>query len=170
MKQPLPKGRKYPLKLPPARFWTLFGALAIALFFTLIIALLLLLGRRRPAPSPLPAVLEIIPAITSTSDSMHDAEGSLTGSATVPPIQQGIDFAIGAYVQVTGTGGDGLRLRDRPGLDGNVLLVASEAEVFKLADGPVDMDGYVWWSLVGPFDETRRGWAAENYLVHIQNP
>ena len=77
---------------------------------------------------------------------------------------------VGAYVQVTGTGGDGLRLRDQPGLNGNVLLVASEAEVFRLEDGPVEMDGYTWWSLIGPFDETRRGWGVANYLEIIQNP
>jgi hypothetical protein len=73
-------------------------------------------------------------------------------------------------VQIIGTGGDGLRLRDQPGLDGKVLLLGSEAEVFRVQDGPREVDGYTWWYLVGPFDETRRGWAVANYLQIVQNP
>jgi hypothetical protein len=79
-------------------------------------------------------------------------------------------IAIGAHVQIQGTGGDGLRLRSEPGLNGEILLLGSESEVFRVADGPVDTDGYTWWHLVGPFDETRQGWAVSNYLVVVQNP
>jgi len=50
------------------------------------------------------------------------------------------------------------------------LLLGSEAEVFRVQDGPREVDGYTWWYLVGPFDETRRGWAVANYLQIVQNP
>jgi hypothetical protein len=55
-------------------------------------------------------------------------------------------------------------------LNGNVLLVASEAEVFKVDEGPVEMDEYTWWHLAGPFDDSRQGWAVVNYLEIVQNP
>jgi 23S rRNA (guanosine2251-2'-O)-methyltransferase len=37
-------------------------------------------------------------------------------------------ISLGGYVQIVGTGGDGLRLRDQPGLDGKVLLLGSEGK------------------------------------------
>jgi hypothetical protein len=150
--------------------WIMVGAVAIALFLLLFMAVLLFLGKHRPAPSLEPAILDIIPARTNTPLPISDSAGSPIGSETAPAAQHGIGFATGAYVQVIGTGGDGLRLRDQPGLIGNVLLVANDAEVFRIEDGPVEMDNYTWWSLVGPFDEKRRGWGVDNYLELIQNP
>jgi hypothetical protein len=79
-------------------------------------------------------------------------------------------IALGAHVQILGTGGDGLRLRMEPGLGGQVRLLGSEAEVFRVDDGPVELDGYTWWYLVGPFNERRHGWAVSNFLAVVQNP
>ena len=79
-------------------------------------------------------------------------------------------IATGAYVQITGTGGDGLRLRTEPGLNADVRILGAEAEVFLVQDGPRQVDGYTWWYLVGPYDSTRRGWAVSNYLAVVQNP
>jgi len=148
----------------------IIGGIAIALFLLLLMAVLIFLGGRRPKHAPLPAVLEIIPARTNVPEPTSDSGVVPIGSETAPPPQHGVGLVVGAYVQVKGTGGDGLRLRDQPGLNGNVLLVASEAEVFRLEDGPVEMDDYTWWSLIGPFDETRRGWGVDNFLEVIQNP
>jgi hypothetical protein len=49
-------------------------------------------------------------------------------------------------------------------------MLGVEAEVFQVRDGPRDVDGYVWWFLVAPTDETRGGWAVSNYLAVVQNP
>ena len=73
-------------------------------------------------------------------------------------------------MQITGTGGDGLRLRTEPGLNADVRILGAEAEVFLVQDGPRQVDGYTWWDLVGPYDSTRRGWAVSNYLAVVQNP
>lgn len=101
---------------------------------------------------------------------------TLTGSVPTtaspqepPPPPEGA-ITTGAYVQISGTGGDGLRLRDSPGLQSTILLIGSEAEIFYVADGPVEADGYTWWYLVGPYDENRSGWAVANFLVVVQNP
>lgn len=74
----------------------------------------------------------------------------------------------GMYVQISGTGGDGLRLRKEPGTGTTVMFMGYEAEVFKVMDGPKDADGYVWWYLTAPYDTNRSGWAASNYLTVIE--
>jgi len=81
--------------------------------------------------------------------------------------QNGI--STGMYVQITGTGDAGLNIRSAPGINAEAKILAAESEVFKVIGGPVESDGYVWWQLSAPYDETRQGWAAEKYL-HIINP
>ena len=117
------------------------------------------------------AVMNVIHAPTSTSTVKIVATETISPQATINPedLPPGT-IAAGIYVQINGTGGDGLRLRDEPGLSGNVLLLGNEAEVMKVSDGPVEVDGYIWWFLVAPYDETRQGWAVSNYLVVVQNP
>jgi hypothetical protein len=78
--------------------------------------------------------------------------------------------AKGGFVQVIGTGGDGLRLRSEPGLNGEIRYLGLESEIFRVDDGPTMLDGYTWWLLVAPYDETVRGWAVSNYLKSVPNP
>jgi hypothetical protein len=77
---------------------------------------------------------------------------------------------VGAYVQITGTGGDGLRLRADPGLEGEVRFLALESEIFQVTDGPRQEGDYTWWFLVAPYDDKVKGWAVANYLTIVQNP
>jgi len=81
-----------------------------------------------------------------------------------PPPPPGV-IAVGSYVQVTGTGAVGLRLRSSPGLESKTEFLGMDAEVFKITDGPKEADGYTWWLLVAPYDEARHGWAVANYLI-----
>jgi hypothetical protein len=76
---------------------------------------------------------------------------------------------VGAYVQISGTEKDGLRLRAGPGTSYNQLFLGMEAEVFKVTDGPESANGFSWWYLVAPYDTSRSGWAASDYLVRV-NP
>lgn len=77
-------------------------------------------------------------------------------------------IGVGAYVQVTGTGGAGLRMRAEPGLAGEVNFTALDAEVFLVIDGPVEADGYTWWLLEAPYDASRSGWSAGDFLTPIE--
>ncbi len=79
-------------------------------------------------------------------------------------------IAVGVYVQITGTGGDGLRLRSVPGLTSELLFLGEDAEVFLVRDGPQEANGYTWWYLVAPYDESRAGWAASNFLTVVPPP
>jgi hypothetical protein len=152
--------------------WIIFGALGFGV--ALLVATLLLLSWTRSPQTPssaptavitviaLPTATQILPTPTPTE--------IVTPTATGLPLPPPGDISTDAYVQVTGTGGDGLRLRAGPGLDRDVRLLGSEDEVFLVGDGPSQADGFTWWYLQGPFDASRRGWAVANYLRVVQNP
>jgi hypothetical protein len=73
------------------------------------------------------------------------------------------------YVQISGTSGAGLKIREEPGLKNNMkYFLASESEAFQVIDGPVSQDGLIWWKLVTPYDQKRQGWAAADYLSLIE--
>lgn len=121
--------------------------------------------------APATAVLNIIEAPTITLTPLSStATPSATQSSDVPPPHLAGDLSIGDNVQISGTGGDGLRLRSSPGLQGEVLFLGYEGEVFQISDGPEDSDGYIWWYLIAPYDEKVQGWAVSNYLIILQNP
>ncbi len=149
---------------------------AVGLAFVLLAVILLLFWGTLPAQSNAQAptvVLTVIAAPTSTPTPVTPTV-SLTPSAT-PTLNlspSGDNIQIGAYVQITGTGGDGLRLRKGPGTDYEQIFLGREAEVFLVKDGPKEGSGYTWYYLEAPYDTTRSGWAVANFLqvVASQEP
>jgi hypothetical protein len=79
-------------------------------------------------------------------------------------------IGVGSSVQIFGTEGSGLNIRESPGVSTAVLFVALESEVFEIIDGPIEVDNITWWQLVTPLDSARIGWAASNYLSLVANP
>ena len=75
---------------------------------------------------------------------------------------------INKYVQITGTSGSGLNIRQDPGLNGSLKFLASDQEVFLVTEGPVQKDNLIWWKLVTPYDQGRTGWAVADYLTLIE--
>ena len=154
--------------------WIILGSLFFGV--ALLVALLLLLVLTRPAPVtaglPPTAVVTVIALPTDTPASPTPTpSGPETPTPSAAPLPEPGDVSLGTFVQIAGTGGDGLRLRVEPGLDGQVRLLGLETEVFQVRDGPREVDGFTWWYLVAPFDETRSGWAVSNYLATTtQNP
>ena len=152
--------------------WIIFGAIGFGV--ALLIATLLLLSWTRSSQAPTGASTAVItvialPATTPIIPTSTPIETEPPPATDFPPPAPG-DIAIDAYVKVVGTGGDGLRLRTGPGLDRDVRLLAIEDEVFLVQEGPQQIDGYSWWYLVGPFDDSRHGWAVANFLRVVQNP
>jgi hypothetical protein len=149
----------------------LVGAIVTGVVLTCL-GVAILLGFRGDSSSAAfsTAVLNIIPAPTLTMSPTTAADGGAGATPPIPPSPVPGVISLNAYVQITGTGGTGLRLRSEPGLNGAVKLIGSESEIFIAKDGPRDMDGYTWWYLVGPFDESRAGWAVANYLIVVQGP
>jgi hypothetical protein len=123
----------------------------------------------RPPTAPLSsAEVTLIPGPTSTPLIPPTATVSLlpVPTATALPNQ----IAIGGYVMINGTEGQGLRLRNAPGLQSNLLFLGNDKEVFKVKDGPVLADDLTWWYLEAPYDVTRIGWAAADYLSVVSSP
>jgi hypothetical protein len=110
------------------------------------------------------AAITIIPIPTATSTSIPPTPIFTPTSEPVLGIQ------IGGYVQVTGTEGEGLRLRETPSLNGKIIYLGLEDEVFLVTNGPEDKDGYLWWYLETPLNKTKSGWAVDNFLELAQSP
>lgn len=147
--------------------WVLLGAVLLAGLLTLV-TFIAIGWTQTPQPADVgfvPADLTMIPAPTLTSN----APPTATVNPFAPtPVPTGI--AIGNYVQISGTEGQGLRIRSEPGLDGEFVFLGFDSEVFVVQDGPRVVDGYTWWYLVAPYDETRVGWAASDFLTYIPAP
>jgi hypothetical protein len=89
--------------------------------------------------------------------------------AQLPP-DPGSAIQVGMTVHISGTGGDGLRIRKEPGVNATPLFMGADNEEFIVKDGPQTADNLTWWYIVAPFDEKRQGWAAANYLAPNLNP
>jgi hypothetical protein len=146
-----------------------FGAIGFA--GLLLIVTLVVIGWTSPRFSPdvgfAPADLTMIPAPTHTPDVIPV---SIVDPSLITPTLAPNTIGIGAYVQISGTEGEGLRIRSAPGLNGDTVFFGGESEVFVVRDGSQTADGYTWWYLVAPYDETRAGWAAADFLVVVPSP
>ena len=122
-------------------------------------------GQATPALTivPLPSATEVPPT------PMPSVTPDITATP-VPPPQLGGTFQPGDLVTIFGTGGDGLRLRNQPGLDSTIAFLGVENEVFEVSSGPNPQDGYEWWYLVNPYNPEKAGWAVGNYLRRTDSP
>ncbi len=153
--------------------WTISGAIIVAFILLLTIGIYLSRVRTDKSVSEQPtAVIAIIPAPTGTPTNSPTPDVTGTPQVSIPPSPPPGTLGIGAFVQISGTGGDGLRLRINPGLEFEVAYLGLESEVFQVIDGPQEVDGYSWWLLESPYDDgqKRQGWAVSNYILPIQNP
>jgi hypothetical protein len=142
---------------------------------TLIVALILGVGvvatifmlifYSRPPRTKVVAVTAVLTVIPSNNTVTPTSMQTLPTDQPIftPTVQPG-SIGVGIFVQVSGTGGDGLRLRRGPGLSSEMQFLGLDGELFEVGDGPVDQDGYTWWFVVGSYDETRQGWAASDFL------
>ncbi len=111
-------------------------------------------------PTPLPPTSTALPA----------TETATPTAAAATPRSSGAAMRVGDYVEVPGTGGDGLRLRAAPSVNASINLLAYDSEVFQIRDGPQDADGHTWYDLVSPSDTSRNGWAVADFLQQSTSP
>ncbi len=153
--------------------WVIAGTIAVALLLLCILASVIWLSRPGAAQiEQATAVFNIIPYYTPTAPlpTLGPTSTPQSPQGGVLPSPPPGSIASGGFVQIIGTGGDGLRLRSDPGLNGEIRYLGLESEIFRVDDGPTMMDGYTWWLLVAPYDENVRGWAVSNYLKTVPNP
>lgn len=103
--------------------------------------------------APTPTISPTVPLFTSTPTAVS------IGGVTV-----------GSYVQITGTQGEGLRLRSGPSTSNPMRFVGMDNEVFRVKDGPKTADGFTWWYLEAPYDPSRSGWAASQFFKVVSAP
>jgi len=144
--------------------WVLIGGVLIFTIIGSMVWLIMLIFQPENVKTENPtAVVMIIAAPTST------LYGVVAKSST-PTLQSLNGIQQGVYVQISGTGSDGLKLRAGPGKDYSAHFIGMDAEVFLINDGPVITDGYTWWHLVAPYDQTRNGWAVSEFLQLVATP
>ena len=119
---------------------------------------------------PASAALTLIPAPTSTPRYVAPTLTPVPPTPAASPTTLPGAFALGVYVQISGTEGQGLRLRAQPGLNNPPLFLGYDSEAFLVTDGPQQADGHTWWYLTAPYDQTRSGWAVQDYLSVIPSP
>ena len=153
-------------------FKVILGAILFALcIFAFLLGILWSVKANTIPHAPATALFNIINAPTRTPSALvitpTSTQENLSTQAVPLPASE---INLGDYVQVSGTGGDGLRLHATAGVASKVDYIAIDSEVFLVKDGPIDADGYMWWLLKDPFTENTVGWGVANYLSVIQNP
>jgi len=147
--------------------------LLLSLFISIVIifgifALFMLI----PTPSQLVepvAFVKVIEAPTSTPFLLPTFEPtSAPGSQSGDGQNNGI--FVGGYAQITGTSGDGLSIRSSPGRANSIQFIGLDSELFKVVDGPVDNEGFLWWKVEAPYDSSRTGWCVQDYLSVVVSP
>jgi len=143
--------------------WVILGALAVFLFLVVfwVVVFLLFTPEKVNTANPT-AILMVIPAPTMT------VPPSPTAAVTQPSEGEtgGGEIKKGGYVQVTGTGDAGLRLRSDPGINSSIIFLAKDNETYLVQDGPIEADGYTWW-LLSSTDSSKSGWGVSTFLTVI---
>lgn len=149
---------------------TIALSLGVVLIALVAAAMIFWLPPLATANEPPEAALTLIPGPTSTAQPPSPVPApTSTVTPTLIPLQPN-EMGVGSYVQIVGTEGTGLNIRDNPGLTTNIEFLGYDSEVFIVRDGPMEADGFTWWYLVTPVDESRAGWAAADYLSVVANP
>ncbi len=166
-------GTRPPPPRIPTPVWVFAFILGILLFAFLSVGMLYLLEGQRGAAGPTPtAIIWTVtpspppvasPTPTATEPAVSDEQDIATPT---PPV----DIRIGGYVQVAGTGVQGLSLRQGPGANYARMDVAAEGEIFVVVEGPQTTAGAPWWRIRDPDNEARVWWAIGNYLQPVVHP
>lgn len=148
--------------------WSVLGGIGILILLLVVLGVILRsLASFEAAITEPTAVMLVIAAPTSTPLALPTPQPSPTSRVELSTPAPNAQIKVGDYVQISGTGGDGLRVRSGAGIQNAPLFLGMEAEVFQVTNGPQEADGITWWYLTAPYDENRKGWAASNYLTVI---
>lgn len=147
--------------------WILVSGIGSALLF--FILFLLAIQPQRVIQPVETAQLIVIPGPTETRIVLPEIPPTPTMTPTQVFVTPGADgvIRVGVYVQISGTSGEGLRLRTGPGTENPPRFLGMDSEVFKVIGGPEERGGYTWWHLEAPYDQNRNGWAVSNYLAVV---
>jgi hypothetical protein len=128
-----------------------------------------------PTPTPIFVVITSTPTLGAEAEEPQTEEtpaeaGETPGAqpTALPPLPTKTpapsQIGIGSTIVITGTEGDGLAIRQGPGVDYSYFFVGNDGDTFVVEDGPREADGYTWWYIVDPADPNRAGWAVEAFM------
>jgi hypothetical protein len=140
----------------------ILGGLALGLLF-LVVSLNRISGGSNVLEPDITVIMSPTGTPTRIPSSSEEAKPDLTPTGSQGAVS-GADFTIGDFVEVFGTGGQGLSIRNEPGLSSVVVSYGLDDEIYEIKGGPVDVDGFVWWYLVNPYDKAKQGWGVGTYL------
>jgi hypothetical protein len=128
-----------------------------------------------PSPSPIFQIITATPTLgadpndpTNAPLETAPAVQPTIGFESSPTLPGGAPVTIGSLVQVAGTEGFGVAVRQGPATSYSYFFVAQDGDVFTVLDGPREADGYVWWEVSDPNDPDRSGWVVEDYLEVLE--
>ncbi len=151
----------------PLWIWGLSGALLGALASFVIFFIVPLVGdSSNPDEWSVPVITVVSPPTTIPATPTIEATATMAASDVTPtPLSDQVsNFEVGDLVEVYGTGGEGLRLREYAGLSAEVNYLGLENEIFEVVDGSIEADEYTWWFLRNPYDLDRQGWTVGVFL------
>ncbi len=141
----------------------------LAIFSIFVIVLIAVLNRANRAKEQPPIEITVVAYQTGTATPRQNEESTVEPQSPLftPITGEVVFYSIGELVEIYGTEGDGLRLRNAPGLSATINVLALENEVYEVRGGPEEIDGYVWWFLINPYDNEIQGWSAGTFLRGI---
>ena len=141
--------------------------IALIMLIASVILIIILLPPGNSIFRPTPVIVVIpAPSATPTLNPLFLPTSTLLGSGN----EAVGGFFVRMYVQIAGTGVEGLRFHSSPGINSDTVFIANESEVFLITQGPETLDGNTWWFLTAPYDQSRSGWAVMDYLSPVPTP
>lgn len=157
---------------PP--LWTALGIVGLVI---VVIAALLIFGRRNPPVQPSNSAgsqtTVAVPSPTGLGDTLPTP--TVIGGI-IPSVQPSVaapsEIAVGGYVKVFNTG-DGLVIRPGPTKAGDRRVTkVSDGTRLHVIDGPKEAEGFTWWKVdsFNPQSPDTSGWCVANYLTPTAAP
>jgi hypothetical protein len=123
------------------------------------------------APAAAPAAGTLEPILLPTASSTLTVQPSITLTATISPLPSQTPkpsdtltpTATPVPAVVRGTGGQGVFLRDAPGLDGKKIASLQEGDIVEVLGPPVEKDGTLWIPV--RTDSGFEGWMALEFCA-----
>jgi hypothetical protein len=124
-----------------------------------------------PTPTPIFVVITSTPTLPPAGDietGTPDGSGAVgegpTETPTLEPATATPAITSGATVIIVGTEGDGLNVRQGPGVSFDPVCLARDGDQFTIGEGPRDGDGFTWWEVTQVDNPDCFGWAVEPFL------
>jgi hypothetical protein len=124
-----------------------------------------------PTPTPIFVVITSTPTLPpagGVETGTPDSSGAVGEGPTETPTPEAATatpaVTSGATIIIVGTEGDGLNVRQGPGVSYDPVCLARDGDQFTIGEGPREGDGFTWWEVTQVDNPDCFGWAVEPFL------